>query len=154
MKNTPVSNRGATLIELITSIAILSVVGISCFMLLMFSIRTNTFIVTGTSACRDAEVLNNRLEHLLKDAEVSVEEKEAKIIIKDNNGNEVVLQWIDGSILQLDGSEIQEDITDFEIEPIEKTLLRISYTIDNTYDSTKIFNCKTCNLDSEDTEST
>ena len=42
------SNRGATLLELIAAVAVLSIVGLAAFTLLMFSIRTNNFIVDGT----------------------------------------------------------------------------------------------------------
>ena len=62
------TNKGFTLIELISAIAILSIVAFSAFTLLMFSIRSNNVIVTGASAAQDADLLNKRLELCFADA--------------------------------------------------------------------------------------
>lgn len=138
MKHTLSSNRGATLIELITAIAILSIVSISCFTLLMFSIRTNSFITLGTNACRDAELLNIRLEAMLKDAEVKVSIENDSLEFID----EKQFCYSDGEQLCYDGTLIQENVTNFKCVPIEGTnLIRITYTIDERYTSTKIFAC-------------
>ncbi len=142
MKKCFVSNRGATLIELITSIAILSIVGLSCFTLLMFSIRTNRLIFASNSACRDAEVLNDRLEVLFQNATIAIDDTAENIVAFDLDGNKetVELTWSDSTLMQGEEMLLQDGITDFSAEIIEGTkLLRVQYTIDDTYKCTKVF---------------
>ncbi len=145
-------NRGATLIELITSIAILSIVGVSCFTLLMFSIRTNNFILTGTNACRDAELINDRLELAFEDKEIFIESASNEGVFSNitftinSEDSGLSFEW-NGSTLSYLDETIQQNITGFNYEIIENTnLLRITYTIDDSYTSTKIFKCKRCQV--------
>ena len=128
-------NKGFTLIELISAIAILSIVAFSAFTLLMFSIRSNNVIVTGASAAQDADLLNKRLELCFADA----------VLTGDVNGNSVSLDAIafsDGkklcfaeNVLYFDkGSDedeiLQDNLQSFEITPVNGTsLVRVSYTI-------------------------
>lgn len=145
MKMIKSSNRGATLIELISSVAILAIIGLSCFTLLMFSIRTNQFIFSSNSACRDAEVLNDRLEFLLRDATVLIDtsnEDYICIILCDSEENlaENDIVWYRNSLeLRQDADVLQDKIDDFSAEIIDGTnLVCIKYTIDDAYECSKI----------------
>ncbi len=132
------TNKGFTLIELISAIAILSIVAFSAFTLLMFSIRSNNVIVTGASAAQDADLLNKRLELCFADA----------VLAGEVNGDSVSLDAIDFSdgkklrfnenVLYLGiGSEeseedeiLQDNLQSFEIMKVNGTdLIRVSYTI-------------------------
>ena len=129
------TDKGFTLIELISAIAILSIVAFSAFTLLMFSIRSNNVIVTGASAAQDADLLNKRLELCFADA----------VLTGDVNGNSVSLDAIafsDGKKLRFaenvlyfgNGSDeaeiLQDNLQSFEITPVNDTdLVRVSYTI-------------------------
>lgn len=146
MKTTRTSNRGATLIELISSIAILSIVGLSCFTLLMFSIRTNQFIFSSSSACRDAEVLNDRLEFLLRDATIRIDASDEDIICimlcdsEVNRAENDIVWYRDSLDLKQGDSVLQDKINDFSAEIIDGTnLVCIKYTIDDAYECSKIF---------------
>lgn len=131
------SNCGATLIELIASIAVLSIVGLASFTLLMFSIRTNNFIVTGSTASKDADLLNSRLE-LLFDEVVDVPEpidgKYRLPLAATTEGGEVkhCELSVNDTTLLCDEEVFQEGVTSFLIERISGTsLIRVSYTIDD-----------------------
>ena len=151
------SNRGATLIELIASIAVLSIVGLASFTLLMFSIRTNNFIITGSTASKDADLLNRRLELLfdeVADVPQSLNEKYYLPRSVAEVGGEVehyVLSWED-TTLYCDGEIYQEDISAFLLEHIPGTsLVRASYTIDER-DFVKIFRLGGLSLDEAQAE--
>lgn len=147
-------NKGFTLIELISAIAILSIVGISAFTLLMFSIRSNNMIVTGTSAAQDADLLNKRLEILFdredcfvavatsgEPTESGVENSSITISFHppESNGSSVYawtgesLDFSNGTlrILNENSEEILQDkLSDFAVERVPNTnLLKVSYTI-------------------------
>jgi type II secretory pathway pseudopilin PulG len=132
------SNRGATLLELIASVAVLSIVGFAAFTLLMFSIRTNDFIVDGSVATKDAELLNRRFDQLF-------EMVYAQELITDGEATEYQLALLpteeDGEIastvLALRGDNLYcgdtvycEGVAAFKLETVYATrLVRISYTI-------------------------
>ena len=78
MRITSKNNKGFSLMELISAIAILSIVAIAAFTLLMFSINSNNMILSGASASQDAELLNKRLELLFGD-------EDEKVFIKVDN---------------------------------------------------------------------
>ena len=141
MKMIKSSNRGATLIELISSVAILAIIGLSCFTLLMFSIRTNQFIFSSNSACRDAEVLNDRLEFLLRDATVLME-TEICIVLCDETENipDNDIIWDQESQTLKQGDEVlQDNITAFSVKRIDGiNLVCVKYTIDDAYECSKI----------------
>lgn len=147
-------NKGFTLIELISAIAILSIVGISAFTLLMFSIRSNNMIVTGTSAAQDADLLNKRLELLFENEDCFIllddrdqqngskvisfysRTKMAEDIFKDVPTGESLVWSVDGTLTIFkaeDGASselLQSKITAFEIAMVPDTnLLSISYSI-------------------------
>ena len=145
-------DKGFTLIELISAIAILSIVGISAFTLLMFSIRSNNVIVTGTSAAQDADLLNKRLEILFEDTKVVLmpEDKSEnetwqriKLVPMQDEESEAYLEVV-GNALQYSfppaKPEIyQDNLSFFEIRLIPDTnLLRISYSIGDR-EFTKLF---------------
>ena len=129
------TDKGFTLIELISAIAILSIVAFSAFTLLLFSIRSNNLIVTGASAAQDADLLNKRLELCFAEA----------VLTGDVNGNSVSLEAIDFSdgkklcfaenVLYFDKDSdedeiLQDNLQSFEITPVNGTaLVRVSYTI-------------------------
>ena len=145
-------NKGFTLIELISAIAILSIVGISAFTLLMFSIRSNNLIVTGTSASQDADLLNKRLEILFEDTKVVLmpgdkSENETwqriKVVPMQDEEIEAYLEVVDNALqysLPPAKPEIyQDNLSFFEIRLIPDTnLLRISYSIGDR-EFTKLF---------------
>lgn len=141
MKMIKSSNRGATLIELISSVAILAIIGLSCFTLLMFSIRTNQFIFSSNSACRDAEVLNDRLEFLLRDATVLME-TEICIVLCDETENipDNDIIWDQESQTLKQGDEVlQDNITAFSVKRIDGiNLVCVKYTIDDAYECSKM----------------
>lgn len=155
-------NKGFTLIELISAIAILSIVGISAFTLLMFSIRSNNVIVTGTSAAQDADLLNKRLKILLEPENCYIrvetpEQESVSTVIRFYSLLEKIegkieyvptgesLIYTSDGILKLvknteDGFELlQDNLTSFEAELVPDTnLLRISYSIGDR-EFTKLF---------------
>ena len=135
------TDKGFTLIELISAIAMLSIVAFSAFTLLMFSIRSNNVIVTGASAAQDADLLNKRLELCFADAVLT-----GDVNVNGNgNGNGVLLDAIDfsdGKKLRFaenvlyfgNGSDddeiLQDNLQSFEIMKVNGTdLIRVSYTI-------------------------
>ena len=126
------TNKGFTLIELISAIAILSIVAFSAFTLLMFSIRSNNVIVTGASAAQDADLLNKRLELCFADAVLTGDVSVSLDAIDFSDGKKLrfaenVLYFGNGS----DEAEIlQDNLQSFEITPVNDTdLVRVSYTI-------------------------
>ena len=145
-------NKGFTLIELISAIAILSIVGISAFTLLMFSIRSNNLIVTGTSAAQDADLLNKRLEILFEDTKVVLmpEDKSEnetwqriKLVPMQDEEIEAYLEVVDNalqySVPPAEPEIYQDNLSFFEIRLIPDTnLLRISYSIGDR-EFTKLF---------------
>lgn len=140
MNRLPRNNKGVTLIELISAIAILSIVAFSAFTLLMFSIRSHNFIMSGSSAAQDADLLNKRLELLFTDSvtvELAETDEEKVITLSYENGteDETTLCIEDGNLVFTDGdsNEVwQENLSDFKAEPVGETgLLKVSYTIGN-----------------------
>ncbi len=137
MKSSIRSNRGVTLIELIASIAILSIVGFAAFTLLMFSIRTNNFIVTGSTASKDAQQLNDRLEILFDDVIdiAKSTETDGTYLLSFNpalEGDEPTTAALsfDGTTLIYDDLVYCEEISDFRLESIPDTsLIRVTYSI-------------------------
>ena len=126
------TDKGFTLIELISAIAILSIVAFSAFTLLMFSIRSNNVIVTGASAAQDADLLNKRLELCFADAVLTGDVSVSLDAIDFSDGKKLrfaenVLYFDKGS----DEDEIlQDNLQSFEITPVNGTdLVRVSYTI-------------------------
>ena len=148
MRNTS-NNKGFSLIELISAIAILSIVAISAFTLLMFSINSNNMILSGASASRDAELLNKRLELLFGDQYISIEEElcviklyEVQEDVYSPTGEEL---FYDGGTLTF-GAEspelLQENLSSFSVSQVEGTsLIKISYTIGD-HSFTKLFSVK------------
>lgn len=155
MKTPRNHNRGATLIELIASVAVLSIIGICCYTLLMFSIRTNNIILTGTSAYRDAELLNDRLEYLFNNSSVLVKTTEENDTSDESDAeseNDVVTLVLEdestivltciGSSLWQGETELQDRITFFSADVIEEAgLIRIRYTIGESCEVDKVFSC-------------
>lgn len=124
------TDKGFTLIELISSIAILSIVAFSAFTLLMFSIRSNNVIVTGASAAQDADLLNKRLELCFADPVLTGAVNGNSVSFSDGKElrfAENVLYFGNGS----DDDEIlQDNLQSFEIMKVNGTdLIRVSYTI-------------------------
>lgn len=155
MRNFLNENRGVTLIELITSIAVLSIVAVSSFTLFMFSIRTNSFIVTGSALSRDSDLLNDRLSLLLRDYKLIVSDKD-EISFEDtepggdHSGGKLLLEgeefvyYPDGT--KTDRQVLEDCVTRFHVTIVEEggTLLRIEYTLDDSYTCTKMFTCVSC----------
>lgn len=128
------ADKGFTLIELISAIAILSIVAFSAFTLLMFSIRSNNVIVTGASAAQDADLLNKRLELCFANAVLSDEVDEINLEAIDCGGGKIL--WLDGDVLYFGSNDPEEDeilqdnLRSFEITKVNGTnLIRVSYTI-------------------------
>ncbi len=134
------SNHGATLIELICSIAVLSIVGLASFTLLMFSIRTNNYIVEGSASSKDADLFNSRFALFLEDKvgfEPSTDGSFAFSLAQtegDATVPTVTLSVSEDKLLC--GEEVFcENISQFQIIRISDTrLIRVSYTIgDRSY---------------------
>jgi len=159
MKTPRNDNRGATLIELISSIAILSIIGICCSMLLMFSIKTNNYILTGTSAYKDASLLNDRLEQVFANATIVIDDTGNTVESSDENTDEITDEiesvWLDlgGETpveLKLVGSSscqgdavLQDYIDDLSFKLYQDAgLVRVRYTIGSSRNIEKVFPCK------------
>ncbi len=166
MKRIWKDQRGMTLLELLVAVAILSVVSIASVSLLLFCIRTNSFIITGSSSSVRSDQLNARLAtyfsaaHAIKIEQIG--ENEGLILIdcfvEESDEEPSVsfqLRW-DASEETLSfsaGEEnwvvIGEKITDFEptLLPeaedfemeVKQNLLRLQYTVSGSYTCTKIF---------------
>ena len=126
------TNKGFTLIELISAIAILSIVAFSAFTLLMFSIRSNNVIVTGASAAQDADLLNKRLELCFADAVLTGDVSVSLDAIDFSDGKK--LRFAENVLYFGNGSDeddiLQDNLQSFEITPVNDTdLVRVSYTI-------------------------
>ena len=147
--------------ELISAIAILSIVAIAAFTLLMFSINSNNMILAGASASQDAELLNKRLESLFVDEDKKVFIKVdndtyeitfySKNVSKSNSdardyvptGETLLLQ--DNSLYFGKTSSrelLQDNFFEYKVETIDKTnLIKISYSIGD-HQFTKLFRVK------------
>ena len=135
MKHLSKNNKGVTLIELISAIAILAIVAISVFTLLMFSIRSHNFIMSGSSSAQDAELLNKRLEIIFSEAEFPSAEGEIDLNAIVLSDNKKLSFSEDGLLLQDTTQEneleiIQDNLSSFEIHRVTNTkIVRVSYTI-------------------------
>lgn len=141
MKHLSKNNKGVTLIELISAIAILAIVAISVFTLLMFSIRSHNFIMSGSSSAQDAELLNKRLEIIFSEAEFPSAEEDSElkeeielnaIVLSDNKK----LSFSENCLLLQDTTQddaleiLQDNLSAFEIHRVTDTkIVRVSYTI-------------------------
>ena len=151
------NNKGFSLMELISAIAILSIVAIAAFTLLMFSINSNNMILAGASASQDAELLNKRLESLFVD-------EDKKVFIKVNKDTYEITFYsenvsksnsdaryvpTDETLLLQDNSLyfrkassyelLQDNFFNYKVETIDKTnLIKISYSIGD-HQFTKLF---------------
>ena len=149
------NNKGFTLMEMISAIAILSIVAIAAFTLLMFSINSNNLILAGASASQDAELLNKRLELLFADQHISheiadTEELEEvlfyeKVTVQGEEtypetGKKLILS--NGQLTYDDGTSVellQENLSNFSISSVNGTsLIKISYSIGD-HQFTKLF---------------
>ena len=149
------NNQGYTLMELISAIAILSIVAIAAFTLLMFSINSNNMILAGASASQDAELLNKRLELLFADQHISHEIADTvdleevifyeKVTVQDEEtypetGKKLILS--NGKLTYGDEASaelLQENLSDFSISSVNGTsLIKISYSIGDHH-FTKLF---------------
>ena len=151
-------NKGFSLMELISAIAILSIVAIAAFTLLMFSINSNNMILAGASASQDAELLNKRLELLFGDGDEKVFVKvdnatyeitfySEKVSESDPDTREYIST--DETLLLQDNSLyfgktssrelLQDNFFEYKVETIDKTnLIKISYSIGD-HQFTKLF---------------
>ena len=153
MRITSKNNQGYTLMELISAIAILSIVAIAAFTLLMFSINSNNMILSGASASRDAELLNKRLDLLLADQYISLEiaengelsgvlfyEVEQDKVTYSQTAKKLILS--NGKLTYGDETSVellQENLSDFSISSVNGTsLIKISYSIGDHH-FTKLF---------------
>lgn len=152
------NNKGFTLMEMISAIAILSIVAIAAFTLLMFSINSNNMILAGASASQDAELLNKRLELLFGDEDENVfikvdndtyeitfySEKVSEIDpdARDYVPTDEILLLQDNSLYFCKASSrelLQDNFFEYKVETIDKTnLIKISYSIGD-HQFTKLF---------------
>ena len=154
-------NKGFSLMELISAIAILSIVAIAAFTLLMFSINSNNMILAGASASQDAELLNKRLKLLFGDEDENVFIKvdndtyeitfySEKVSESDPDAREYIST--DETLLLQDNSLyfgktssrelLQDNFFEYKVETIDKTnLIKISYSIGD-HQFTKLFRVK------------
>lgn len=149
------NNKGFSLMELISAIAILSIVAIAAFTLLMFSINSNNMILAGASASQDAELLNKRLELLFGDEDIYLEIADTeeleevifyeKVTVKDEEtypetGKKLILS--NGKLTYRDEASaelLQENLSGFSISSVNGTsLIKISYSIGD-HQFTKLF---------------
>lgn len=149
------NNKGFSLVELISAIAILSIVAIAAFTLLMFSINSNNMILAGASASQDAELLNKRLKLLFADQHIYLEIADTeefeevifyeKVTVQDEEtysetGKKLIssngkLTYGDETSVEL----LQENLSDFSISSVNGTsLIKISYSIGDHH-FTKLF---------------
>lgn len=157
MRITSKNNKGFTLIEMISAIAILSIVAIAAFTLLMFSINSNNMILAGASASQDAELLNKRLESLFVDEDknvfIKVDNDTYEITFYSENVSEndpdaryvptdEILLLQDNSLYFCKASSrelLQDNFFNYKVETIDKTnLIKISYSIGDHH-FTKLF---------------
>ena len=147
------NNKGFSLMELISAIAILSIVAIAAFTLLMFSINSNNMILAGASASQDAELLNKRLELLFGDEDIyleiaDTEEHKAVIFYEKVQGEETYpetgkkLILSNGKLTYGDEASaelLHENLSNFSISSVNGTsLIKISYSIGD-HQFTKLF---------------
>ena len=149
------NNKGFSLVELISAIAILSIVAIAAFTLLMFSINSNNMILAGASASQDAELLNKRLKLLFADQHIYLEIADTeefdevifyeKVTVQDEEtypetGKKLILS--NGKLTYGDETSaelLQENLSDFSISSVNGTsLIKISYSIGDHH-FTKLF---------------
>jgi prepilin-type N-terminal cleavage/methylation domain-containing protein len=149
------NNKGFSLMELISAIAILSIVAIAAFTLLMFSINSNNMILAGASASQDAELLNKRLKLLFADQHIYLEIADTeeleevifyeKVTVQDEEtypetGKKLILS--NGKLTYGDEASaelLQENLSDFSISSVNGTsLIKISYSIGDHH-FTKLF---------------
>ena len=149
------NNKGFSLVELISAIAILSIVAIAAFTLLMFSINSNNMILAGASASQDAELLNKRLKLLFADQHIYLEIADTeefeevifyeKVTVQDEEtypetGKKLILS--NGKLTYGDETSVellQENLSDFSISSVNGTsLIKISYSIGDHH-FTKLF---------------
>ena len=144
------NNQGYTLMELISAIAILSIVAIAAFTLLMFSINSNNMILAGASASQDAELLNKRLESLFGDEDIYLEIADTEEVIfcekvqdeetYPETGKKLILS--NGKLTYGDETSaelLQENLSNFSISSVNGTsLIKISYSIGD-HQFTKLF---------------
>ena len=155
------NNKGFSLVELISAIAILSIVAIAAFTLLMFSINSNNMILAGASASQDAELLNKRLELLFGDEDenvfIKVDKDTYEItfhseIVSESNSDardyvptDEILLLQDNSLYFCKASScelLQDNFFNYKVETIDKTnLIKISYSIGDHH-FTKLFRVK------------
>ena len=147
------NNKGFTLMEMISAIAILSIVAIAAFTLLMFSINSNNMILAGASASQDAELLNKRLELLFGDEDIYLEIADTEEVIfyekvQDEEtypeaGKKLILS--NGKLTYGDETSaelLQENLSEFSISSVNGTsLIKISYSIGD-HQFTKLFRVK------------
>lgn len=138
--------------ELISAIAILSIVAIAAFTLLMFSINSNNMILAGASASQDAELLNKRLAILFDKHYVSIEDstegEEVEFSLerisfyeKEDYSQETNPKSIefDNEVLSIGGNVCHENLSNFSISSVNGTsLIKISYSIGD-HQFTKLF---------------
>jgi prepilin-type N-terminal cleavage/methylation domain-containing protein len=152
MRITSKNDKGFSLMELISAIAILSIVAIAAFTLLMFSINSNNMILAGASASQDAELLNKRLKLLFADPHIYLETGELeevifyeKVTVQDEEtypetGKKLILS--NGKLTYGDEASaelLQENLSDFSISSVNGTsLIKISYSIGD-HQFTKLF---------------
>ena len=155
MRITSKNDKGFSLMELISAIAILSIVAIAAFTLLMFSINSNNMILAGASASQDAELLNKRLELLFADQHISHEIAETgeleevifyeKVTVQGeetypDTGKKLILST--GKLTYGDEASaelLQENLSEFSISSVNGTsLIKISYFIGD-HQFTKLF---------------
>ena len=143
------NNKGFSLMELISAIAILSIVAIAAFTLLMFSINSNNMILAGASASQDAELLNKRLELLFGDEDenvfIKVDNDTYEITFYSENDyvpTDEILLLKDNSLYFRKASScelLQDNFFNYKVETIDKTnLIKISYSIGDHH-FTKLF---------------
>ena len=137
------SNRGATLLELVAAIAIFSVVGLAAFTLLMFSIRTNNYIVDISESTQEANLLNTRLELFFEDkVAVARDYNEGTygfLHFPADNSKQYFLLTFEGNTLKCGKQVFSEKLSRFSLEKIKGTnLIQVSYSIGER-EFTKIF---------------
>ena len=139
------SNRGATILELVAAIAIFSVVGLAAFTLLMFSIRTNNYIVDISDSTQEANLLNTRLELFFEDKIAAVGGKDdstygfLRLPSEHNEPREYFLLTFESNTLKCGEEVFSEKLSGFSLERIKGTkLIHVAYSIGDR-EFTKIF---------------
>ena len=139
------SNRGATILELVATIAIFSVVGLAAFPLLMFSIRTNNYIVDISDATQDANLLNTRLELFFEDKIAAARDYHEGtygflcLPSEHNEPREYFLLTFEGNTLKCGEEVFSDKLSRFSLARIKGTkLIHVTYSIGDR-EFTKIF---------------